>query len=382
MGATTTTIDAALKNVYLPDVQEAMTQGRVLLEKLDRNSEDYDGKQIVVAVNKSRNAGLGGAAENGTLPTAGNQGWVNATFTPAAIYGRGEITGHAIRHSKTDRGSFVRGLDREMKGLERDFKNDANRILNGNGDEIMTRVNATTGSQTVIAVDSTRFLGEGDTIKIDTDDATISTVDSDTQITLTAAVTVADNDAIKRRIGTATTVEPDGIQNVFDDDNTFGGINRATALYWQPKLIKNGGVNRDVTLPLMDQLTREVEVRTNEMPDNFYGLQVLRDIYGQLLQVDRRYNSTTLEGGKRKLSHNDVTFETDFHAPSNRILAPKWSSFGIAEAGPVEWMDKDGAILSRVANKDAYEFTLVWELQMVAYNPRENASLEDLSETV
>lgn len=381
MGATTTTIDAALKEVYLPKVQEAMTQGRVLLEKMDRNSEDYDGKKIVVAVNKSRNAGLGGAAEDGTLPTAGNQGWVDATYTPATVYGRGQITGHAMRHSKTDRGSFVRALDREMKGLERDFKNDANRVINGNGDEILTRINgaATSAVQTV---DSTRFLGEGDTIQIATDDVTISTVDSDTQITLTGSITTADNDTIKRRIGTSLVVEPDGIQNVFSDTNTFGGINRATALYWQAKLIKNAAVNRDLTLALMDQLTREVEIRTNEMPDNFYALQILRDIYGQLLQADRRFNSTTLEGGKKVLTHNDVAFLTDFHAPNNRILAPKWSSFGIVEAGPVEWMDKDGGIMSRVLNKDAYEFTLLWEFQTVGYDPRENASLEDLSETI
>ena len=102
----------------------ALTQGRVLLEKLDRNSEAYDGKKIFFPVNKSRNAGLGGAAEDGTLPTAGQQGYADVTYTPVAVYGRGEITGHAMRHSKTDKGSFARALDRELRGLERDFKND------------------------------------------------------------------------------------------------------------------------------------------------------------------------------------------------------------------------------------------------------------------
>jgi len=324
--------------LYLPKIQVALTQGRVLLEKLDRNSEAYDGKKIFFPVNKSRNAGLGGAAEDGTLPTAGQQGYADVTYTPVAVYGRGEITGHAMRHSKTDKGSFARALDRELRGLERDFKNDVNRIWNGNGDEILTRINgaATSATQTV---DSTRFLGEGDTILIGTDEETISTVDSDTQITLAASETTADNDAIKRRIGSSTVVEPDGIQNVFDDDNTFGGIARSTALYWQAKLVGNSGTNRDLTLALMDQLTREVEKRTNQMPDNFYAKQELRDVYGSLLQADRRFNSTTLEGGKKVLTHNDVAFLTDFHAPDNRIFAPTWSAFGIVEAGPVQWMN-------------------------------------------
>ncbi|MCR4339260.1 MAG: phage major capsid protein [Gemmatimonadaceae bacterium] len=382
MGATTTTVDKILKEKYVGPIQEAMTQGRVLLEKMDRNSEDYDGKKIVIPVNSARNAGLGGAAEDGTLPTAGSQAYVDATYTPEAVYGRGQISGHAMRHSKTDAGSFARALDRELRNLERDFKNDCNRILNGNGDEILTRVNGTTGSQTAITVDSTRFLNAGDTILIDTDSATISSVDSDTTITISSAVTVADNDAVKRRIGSTTVVEPDGIQNVIDDDNTFGTIDRTSALYWQAKVLDNGGTLRDLGLDDMDQLTREVEKRTNEMPDNFYCKQELRDVYGALLQADKRYNSTTLSGGKKNLTHNDVPFLTDFHAADNTIFAPKWSSFGLVEAGPVDFMDKDGSTLSRVVNKDAYEYTLVWEFQTVGYNPRENASLTDLSETV
>jgi hypothetical protein len=358
-----------------------MTQGRVLLEKLDRNSEDYDGKRIVIPVNSARNAGLGGVAEDGTLPTAGSQAYVDATYTPAAVYGRGQISGHAIRRSKTDAGSFARTLDRELRGLERDFKNDCNRILNGNGDEILTRINgaATSATQTV---DSTRFLNAGDTILIDTDQVTVQSVDSDTQITLTGSITTADNDAIKRRIGASAVVEPDGIQNAIDSDNVFGGITRSAALYWQSKVLGNSGTNRDLSLELMDQMTREVEQRTNQMPDNFYCKPILRDVYGAILQADKRYTSSDLRGGKSKLSHNDVTFLTDFHAQDNAIFAPTWSSIGLVEAGPVDWMDKDGSSLSRVANKDAYEFTLVWEFQTVGYNPRECAKLEDVSESV
>ena len=381
MGATTTTVDAILKNLYLPPIQEAMTQGKVLLERMKRNADDYDGKKIVIPVNSARNAGLGGVAEDGTLPTAGSQTYVNAEYTPVTVYGRGQISGHAMRHSKKDAGSFARALDRELKGLERDFKNDVNRILNGNGDEILTRINgaATSATQTV---DSTRFLNAGDTILIDTDQVTILTVDSDTVITLTGSITTADNDAIKRRIGSSAVTEPDGIQNAIADDNTFGGIVRSGALYWQSYVNDASGTPRDLSLELMDTLTRGVETRTNNMPDNFYCKPVLRDVYGAMLQSDKRYLSQDLKGGKKNLSHNDVTFVTDIHAEDNTIFAPKWDSFGIVEAGPVDWMDKDGSSLSRVANKDAYEFTLAYEFQTVGYNPRESGKLDDISESV
>ena len=101
-----------------------MTNGRVLLEKVQRNSEEYDGKKVVIAINKSRNSGLGAAAEDGTLPTAGNQGYEDATYTLKYVYGRGQITGQAMELSRTNAGAFAKALEREMKGLTRDFKND------------------------------------------------------------------------------------------------------------------------------------------------------------------------------------------------------------------------------------------------------------------
>ena len=266
--------------------------------------------------------------------------------------------------------------------MERDFKNDVNRILNGAGDEELTKVNGTTGSQTVITVDSTRFLNDGDLIKIDTDDATIATVDSDTQITLSSAVTVADNDVIKRRIGSSAVDEPDGIQNVIADDGTFGGLARSTRNWWKAKVI-DAGTDAPLTLALMDQLVREVEKRTNQAPDAFFAKHELRDVYGQLLSADQRFvNTNKADGGKTVLSHKDVPFLVDFHAADNKIQAPTWSTMAIAEAGPIDWMDKDGAVLSRVTDKDAYEATLLYEFQTIAYTCRENAVLKDVKESL
>lgn len=381
MSATLTTIDAILKEKYLPTVREAMTQGRVLMEKVQRNSEEYDGKKVVIAINKARNAGLGAAAEDGTLPTAGKQGYEDATYTLKYVYGRGQITGQAMELSRTNAGAFAKALEREMKGLTRDFKNDINRIFNGAGDEVLTRINgaATSATQTV---DSTRFLNEGDTVQIATDDVTIQSVDSETQITLTGSITTADNDTIKRRIGSTLVDEPDGIALAIDDAGTVGGLARSTRFWWQSKELGNSGTNRPLSLALMDQLNREVEKRKNDLPDAFYSKPELRDVYGALLQADARYvNTTSADGQKKSLSHKDVPFLTDFHAADNTIFAPSWETQTVFESGPVSWMDDDGAILNRVPNKDAYEFTLKYYCQYGTDNSRINAKLTDVSES-
>lgn len=380
MGATTVTIDAILKEKYLPPIQEAFTQGRVLLEKLDRNTEDYDGKKIVIPVNKSRNSGLGAAAENGTLPTAGNQGFVDATYTPKAVYGRVTLTGQTMRRSKTDAGAFARALDRELRGMERDLKNDVNRILNGDGSGTLATI--TTGAVGATqTVSSTRFMNPGDTYKVGAAvDATVSTVNSDTSVTFTASITTTTADTIKREIGTTVVSEPDGIGNAIDDSSTFGAIARSTNFFWQAKVLANGGTPRANTLALMDQLYRESEKRNNEPPDAFFAVQDQRDKYGQLLQANERFvNTTSGDGGLKVLSHKDVPFLVDFAAKTDCIFGPKWASLAIAEAGPIDWMQEDGAILSRVANLDAYEATLVYEFNVIAYNARENVRLNDLN---
>lgn len=381
MGATLTTIDGILKERYLPTVREAMTNGRVLLEKVQRNSEEYDGKKVVIALNKSRNSGLGAAAENGTLPTAGNQGYEDATYTLKYVYGRGQITGQAMELSRTNAGAFAKALEREMKGLTRDFKNDLNRIFNGAGDNVLATV-ATSVTSTSITVDSTRFINEGDLIDINGDQVTVTTVDSETAFT-TANTTVVAGEFVKRRIGASVVAEPDGIALAIDDAGTVGNLARATRFWWQSKEIAAGaGTTNPLSLALMDQLNREVEKRKNDLPNAFFSKPELRDVYGALLQQDARYvNSTTADGQKKTLSHKDVPFLTDFHAAHNTIFAPTWETQYVFESGPVNWMDDDGAILHRVTDKDAYEMTLKYYCQYGTDDARTNAKLTKIAES-
>ena len=231
-------------------------------------------------------------------------------------------------------------------------------------------------------MDSTRFLNEGDTVKVGTDDVTVDSVTDEDTVVFTASFTSADNDEIKRRIGTSTVDEPDGIALAIDDAGTIGGLARSTRFWWQSKELGASGVNRPLTLALMDQLNREVEKRKNEMPSAFFSKPELRDVYGALLQQDARYvNTTSADGQKKKLSHKDVPFETDFHASDNVIYAPTWDSQTVFESGPVNWMDDDGSILSRVSNKDAYEMTLKYYCQYGTDDSRINAKLTDISES-
>ena len=51
----------------------------------------------------------------------------------------------------------------------------------------------------------------------------------------------------------------------------------------------------------------------------------------------------------------------------------------LMQMGGWNWMDKDGAVLNRVASSDAYEAVLYWYADLVSDRPRAHAFLRDVS---
>lgn len=378
--ATLTTVDGILKEFYLPTVRENITKGLVLYEKLQRNSEDVAGREAVISINYGRNPGIGSAAENAALPDSGHQQFKQAKYSMKYLYGVFGLTGQSIRATKNDAGALAKTLDREMKGLTRDFKNELNRIVNGDASGELTKVNGTTGSQTVITVDSTRFMVEGMKLTIGTDhDVILSTVDSDTQITILAAINVADNDVITREDAD----EANGIANLIDTTGTIGNIDRSTNAWWKAIEQSNSGTTRDMTLPLLQTLQTAVEQKTNNLPDFYLSKHALRDVYINQLVPDKRYvNTNSMDAGAGRIPEfGGVPWYSDKDAANGVVFAITQEHLNLFEQGPFDWMDLDGAILSRVRGYDKYEGTLFYYHQAGADNCRNLAKLTDLSET-
>jgi hypothetical protein len=96
MGATTTTLDAILKDYYIGPLQEQLNNEVMVLNMFEKAKISWAGRQGVVPVHVGRNVtGVAYAAER-YLPTAGNQDDQALNFTAAYLYGRFEVTGQAI----------------------------------------------------------------------------------------------------------------------------------------------------------------------------------------------------------------------------------------------------------------------------------------------
>jgi hypothetical protein len=66
-------------------------------------------------------------------------------------------------------------------------------------------------------------------------------------------------------------------------------------------------------------------------------------------------NTKEYKGGFDYIDYNNLKWFVDKDCPANSIYIPDESELEIYQLADFDWMDEDGAVLSRVSGKDAYE---------------------------
>jgi len=150
-GATRTTMNDALKRLYLPRLRSIINESTVLANRLQKNttSTSVSGREAVVPVNIDGTIGYGARGDGDDLPTPENQTFVETTVPYKYLYGRIRVTHPTIVSSKDNEGSWVKAVSAEMDGLTRDIKQDVNRQYFGAGDAVLGRAAAGASAATV-----------------------------------------------------------------------------------------------------------------------------------------------------------------------------------------------------------------------------------------
>src|SRR6266540_6823537 len=137
MGATMTTVNALLKEVYEPDVQDQMNSDTTSFKRIEKTSEgttnEVGGRYVTFPLRIGRNHGIGARNENEALPTPGQQKTTAARVGLKYLYGGINITGQALALADTNEQAFASALDEEIMGLKRDLAKDLNFQFYGQG---------------------------------------------------------------------------------------------------------------------------------------------------------------------------------------------------------------------------------------------------------
>lgn len=397
-----------LKTRFIGPVREQLNNQIVLLQRIGKSSMSLSGKNWTVPLHVGRNASAGlGRADGGTLPTASQQSYDVAVVPNAYIYGRGEVTGPTIRAARDNAGAFVEAIKSEVEGLTRDMKKAVNRQLHSDGLDGLaywTTADDTSGTN----VDDNQgnafvHLPAAGTLTCDLLDASASyaVIGNDIVVTLGAkgatsyAITwtgtvsgSADGDVlVPQDTSGFQLMGIGGIISDVDPPLLTGGLHGlpvATKSYWKAQTFGNSGTKRDLTLALMQEPVSAIAVNSDfsEADVEFLlGNYNIRDKYVSLLVADKRHvNNMKLDGGFSAVEFNSKPLILDPQSRRSKIYYVVPESMKIMESSDFEFMEKDGAVLSRVANKDSYEFVLFRYFNLACFFRNANAVLNDLND--
>jgi hypothetical protein len=394
---TTANADAVLKNYYLGPIREQLNQKAVLMFNSDgpnaetsdsvdssesqsvswrgisRESEgvEYAGRQWIVPAHTGRNEGVGAIAEGGTIPVAGQQGWTDLQDTLRHNLGTIELTRYAIRLSNRNEGAFLKLLEGETKGLVNDLRKDVNRQGYGNGTGALAAVTAD-GANTV-TVDSVQYLRVGmrvDLVDVTNDtvlaaNRTISTIVASTKVVTYSGADVTGTTNHRLCRTGSWKKEINGLGNLINSTGTLHGVDSTLAAnaWHKSTLVDAAGAafSEDSGQQIIDAVD---QTGNNEVEALITTHGIIRR-YANTLKAQKRFNdaeSMKLRGGFKALLFNEMPMIKDVDCPKGTMWfmqpdALMWIYLPTGDQpGNWDWVDDDGAILARKADRsDAFE---------------------------
>lgn len=406
-----------LKEVYLPQVQELLPNSTPLLKQIEKEVTPVEGGNFVISIHRTRNSAAGIArAESGTLPTAGQQGYVRAIVPIKQLYSRISVTGKSIAATKSNKGSFVRAIDSEMQYVMKDTKRSLNRQVNGDGTGALayfTGADDTSGTNLDDNFgNGTTHLGPG---SIDVNIVDASSTDDTTLILNTSSSTL--HTFSRGAVGTTSTAvtwstgalsgtadgdylvypgtngkEIVGLQAIVSADNPptlaagLHGLPVTTYPDWVATVLGSDSTRQDFSFTLLQQLfsriTTEGDVDSQDIKF-IHTHPAMRDTYVKAAQDQRVFhNNMKLDGGWEVCTYNGKPWNDDVQCRRNAIYVLTPSSMKLMQMAPLDWMDKDGSIFYRLSggDVDGYGATLFGYLELGCLVRNQNGVLLGINE--
>lgn len=405
MALSKTTAEGILKERYLPVVREQLNSKTMLLNQIERSSRNVEGLEVVQSLHIGRNPGIGARKELEQLPDPGNQSYVKSRTDLKYNYARSAVSGPLMKATRTDVGSWVRAVASEQRGMVTDLRNDVNRQLFGTSDGVIAQLADTASSTTVtLHADATtvqaRQIHEG--MKVDIGTVANPTLKAQgrtvTSVNVAAKTFVISGSAIDAAATDFVFVsgnggsgadqrEITGLQTIIGNTGTLHGVDSSTYSAWKSTVDDNSGTPRAATEGLFQTVLDEIDaVSGGEDVDLIVTSSgVMRNFYNQLASRRQIVNENRIQGGFKAVSivttRGETNFVQDKDCPQGTAFLLDTDHLTFNEASDWEFMDDDGSILSRLANTDAYEFTLYKYAELTTDMRNAHGIILDLEES-
>jgi hypothetical protein len=400
-GGALSTINALLKDdTTLNQIQQVVNNSTYMLSQI-RNTTTTHGKQFIFPIQFGTSQGVGARGENITLPDPGFGEYMQALGNVKYLYSTLYITGQSIAATQGNKAAFADALKTALRDARDGFTQDLQRQVWGDGTGVLGRVSASATATDTIAVTDPYGLSY---IAAQLDNrervmtfrrnmnvfisgsnvyARIVAVNGNGTIQLNAPVTVAAGNLIYRGDGTGRTSvnnEVTGISGLLKATGSYLGINRAGFPEWQSNLLQLGtGTGGNITEESMRIAMDTAEINGTGGPDLIVTSHKVRRRYEALLQSQRRFTTPMqLSGGYKAIEFDGLPVVVDKDVPPQRMYFLRMSDIKWMVMEDIDWMDRDGEVLSRVEDKDAYKAVLFTYRDLITTRPANQTVLFDV----
>lgn len=396
MPATMATVDAILKEVYGPRIENQLQNEVVLPRRIERTSEGVTstvgGKYVDFPVKVKRNTGLGYRAESGQLPNSGNQGYAEVHVPLRYGYGRVRYTGQLMELAKTNVQAFTNAMEAENEGLKDDIAKDSSRIIYGDGSGLIASLTDATTSATH-TVDNTQWLQEGMLVDVlvrssgsatgGLQSVTVNSIDTAAgTVTLSSSWTSTTLQGIYRAGSYGQ--EPSGMANIVNNAGILHTLDPATTSVWKSTVNGNTGTPRPLSEGIMIGLCDDIRRVGGKTSLIMTSLGVRRSYFNLLVQQRRYPNTQEFAGGFTGLAFNygtEIPVVEDVDHPPKKMHFLQEDQFKIYRSRPWHWMDDDNSILKWVTDFDSWEALLRQYSELGTQRRNAHGRLDDIIES-
>jgi hypothetical protein len=373
---TISTAEKALKDYYLDAVITQLNDGiSPFFTAIEKSAQNVYGKDVKLAVVKGNSSSVVAGDEDGELPSAYANRYLEVSLPLKNIYGTIEITDKAIRASKDSSGAFVNLLNAEMEGLVNSAKINFARMLYGDGNGYLCNITEKTSS-TKLTLDSPKKYYEGMTVDIYSSGGTktvssinITDINMDTGVITVSkdlsSVSISSGD--KLYVSSCVGKELIGLSGIFDGTKVYG-YSKSSDWYFNPKVKKlTDGFTEDDIIDVIDELDAQCDSKVNMILCSHKTRRMIADL---LADKRRLVNSTDIAAGYSSVVVNDVPVYADKFCQEGRIYLLNTQDFILSQLCDWEWLEnEDGKILKQVSGKAAYSATLVKYAELICKRP-------------
>lgn len=402
MPASMATVNAILKEVYEPQIQEQLNDAAVTLKRIERTSNgvksDVGGRYVTFGIHTRRNAGLGARNELEALPIPGQQGFNSGRVGLRYLYGGAKLSGQTFELASENFQAFSSALDEEMTGLKDDLAVDQNRQVYGDGSgAIAVATAAGVGTNTFTSLgNATEVMYAQLGMQIDIVDGTTlgnanPTIKASnrqiTAINTATGVITFDGAVVSTAIGDiivrtgSVNREWTGFGKIFSASGTLYNIDPTVEPLWKAEVDTSGGA---LSEGLMILMADRIRANGGKVTAIFANLGVRR-AYFNLLSQQRQFTGTKeFAGGFTGLTFTtdagEIPVVVDVMAPRKRMYFVNEDSLKLYREKDWSFMDRDGSKWQRTIGYDAYECTMYQYSELGCKRRNTNGLLDNITE--